>query len=149
MRPLAFRSPPRAFRQTGIWRPLAAVLGGLLIPALIAWPLLMVAGLPGVVESSGLRQGILIVLTVLAMAPVPGWVALPLVWPLVYTLYVRGWAGLAACVLAACAVGLPAAHWVLNGDVTTEAPAILPMLIAALAIQGFFGWVILWARQTP
>ena len=138
------RSAPQEWRAFGFWRRFRALILALLLPAGVAWAILSIAGTPGIVDSDGLRRALLIVLTVLAMTPLPGWLVLPLAWPLLYIMAVRGVAGLLGCVAAAWVIGGLSAHVFLHGDLTTEAPAILPLLLVALTVQGWVGWTALW-----
>lgn len=143
--PTGFRSEPMNWREAGLWRPLAAVLGAVLIPGLIAAGLLLVAGTPGVTDGGGwLREQILFVVITLAAAPFVAWFFLPLLWPLALLAVVKGWAGALSAMALACAVGLPALHVILLGDVTTEDPSVVPNLVLALGCQGLTGWMVFW-----
>lgn len=146
--PLGLRSGPMDWRDVGLWRPLMAISGALLLPALVAWGLVALAGAPGALDGQDwLRGQILLTLYALAMAPVAGLFALPLLWPLVLVAAVRGWAGLGAAVVMALTVGLSVVHVALHGDLTTETGAILPNLVCALALQGLTGWAVFWSSM--
>lgn len=135
------------WRRVGLWRPLVAIVAGMAVPAVLAVGLLMLAGSPGALESSGSRAVLLLWLYALASAPLVGWLLLPILWPLLLILIVRGWSGLGLLVLAAWALGLPVAHVLLNGDLTTETPAMVLVLAAALTVQAGICWLVLWAMR--
>ncbi len=144
--PWGFRSPPLSWRRVGLWRPLVAVVAGLCLPALVAFALVSLAGLPGGIDADGwLRRQILFVLYALMMAPVLGFLALPLAGPVVLVMAVAGRAGAASAVLAANLLGLPLVHLALHGDLTTEDATILPNLAIALGCQGVATWAAFWA----
>ena len=142
--PTGWRSPPVDLARVGIWRPLAAVVAGLILPALLGWALVYIAGVPGFGSGPWLRQYLLLMLTAWAFAPVLGGLALPLLWALALGLLARGFAGLATVVTVTQAVGLAAVHLALHGDLTTEDPTVLPNLAVALAVQATVGWAVFW-----
>lgn len=131
-------------RGAGFWPPLLAVLCGLILPALVSWVLLALAGLPGMLDSTGLRYEILFVLYALFGAPVVGFFLLPLLWAVSLGLVASGRAGLLSVLGAGLGIGLAAAHWALNGDLTTEAPAALLRLAVAIAVHCWVCWAVLW-----
>ncbi len=141
--PLGLQSEPIAWQQVGMWRPLLAVLAGFAIPGLIAWGLILLAGVSS--APSALRIHILLVLYTWAGSLIIGWLSLPLTWPLALFLAVKGWAGATMVALCAVSIGMVGAHILLHGDLTTEAPEALPHLFVALVIQGLCGWAVLWA----
>ena len=145
--PAGFRSPPLDWRSVGILRPLLALLGALIAPAVLAWGLLLVAGLPGLSGSTGLRAHLLTVLVPLVGAPFVAFFFLPLLWPLVLVAATTGWAGAASAAALALAIGMPALHWLLHGDVTTEAARMIPHIGVALMLQGLTGWALFWAMM--
>ncbi len=140
--PIGLRSPEVEWRQVGIWRPLIAVLAALFIPALVAFGLVSLAGMGG--GSDPVRQAILLVLYSLLGAPILGLLAVPICWPVLFVLVVRGWAGATSAVVTTLAIGLPAIHFGLHGDLTTETPAVVPHLVVALTLQGLVGWAFTW-----
>ncbi|KUF08780.1 hypothetical protein [Pseudoponticoccus marisrubri] len=143
--PRGLASPPLDPAQLGLWRPLASVLAGLILPALVAGALLVIAGEPGFAESGWLRGRLLLAVYALVAAPALGWLLLPLLWPLVLVMAQRGWAGLCAFLVVANVLGLIVAHVALNGDLTSEAPGTVPILVLALSLQAVTAWAVLWA----
>ncbi|MEN9061986.1 hypothetical protein [Ponticoccus litoralis] len=148
-RPLGWRSPVLGVRGAGFLRPLLAVAAGLLLPALLSWALLTLAGPPGLLDSRGLRYEILFVLSALVGAPLVGFFLMPLLWAAALALLARGWAGLASIMATGLLIGLPVVHWALNGDLTTEAPSALPRLALAIALQCWLCWAVLWSLPGP
>jgi hypothetical protein len=135
--------------HVGLWRPFVAVFAALALPALVAWGLLLIAGTPGAVDGGDwLRRNLLFTLYAWAMAPVLGWLALPVLWPLALIAAVRGWAGLMSAIGLALGVGLVVVHLALHGDLTTEDPTVLPNLTIALAVQATVGWAVFWRLMT-
>lgn len=146
--PRRFRSTPMGVGHVGLWRPLVAVIAAMLVPALVAWGLLSIAGIPGAMDGGdSLRSAILFTLYALAMAPFLGWFLLPLLWPLALAAAVRGWAGLLSVLALSLSVGLIAVHFALHGDLTTEDPAVLPFVMLALTLQGTTGWADFWVTM--
>lgn len=141
--PAGLRSEPVTREVLGMWRPLMAVLAGFILPALPAWGMLSIAGAGG--EDIWLRQQILWVLYALGAAPVIAWLSLPVSWPLLTFMALRGWAGASSAGAAALLLGLPVVHVVLHGDITSEDTTILPHLALALLLQGLTTWAVLWA----
>ncbi len=137
-----------AWRVVGVWRPVGATCLGILLPALLAYALLRLAGVPGALDGGdAVRRAILFVLYALMAAPVLGLLTLPLSVALVLGLVVTGWAGAVSAVLAALIFGLPLVHVALNADLTTEDASVLPHLMVALSIQGLTVWTVLWAMM--
>ncbi|MBN7784619.1 hypothetical protein JYP51_06790 [Ponticoccus gilvus] len=132
-------------RGAGFLRPLLAVAAGLLLPALLSWALLFLAGPPGLLDSRGPRYEILFVLSALVGAPLVGFFLMPFLWAAALALLARGRAGLFSIMAAGLLIGLPVVHWALNGDLTTEAPSALPRLAVAIAVQCWVCWAVLWS----
>jgi len=79
----------------------------------------------------------------LTASPLFVWVAMPVAVPAVLLAGRFGWAGPLSLVAISVGLGLPIAHFFLNGDLTSEAPEMIPFLVSAFAIQAICGWVIL------
>jgi hypothetical protein len=134
-------------RGAGFWRPLAAVLAGILVPAACAFVALSFAGSPGLDDGPWLRQQLLLLLYALLAAPLAAVLVLPVLWALALALAARGRAGLCSGLAAAPVLGLGAVHVLLHGDLTVESPAALPALCLALALQGWTVWSVFWVLQ--
>lgn len=146
---MGLRSAPLNWRDVGIWRPFIALAAALLVPSLLAWGLLSVAGTPGALEGEDwLRRNLLLMLYALAMAPFVAWLVLPLLWPVALIAVVRGWAGLLGALGLAVGIGVLVVHLALHGDLTTEDARVLPNLVVALAIQGTVGWAVFWGLMS-
>ena len=141
----------RAFRtrlhpDMGWGAALLGVLGAIVLPALSGLPFVMnfpdiAPGAPaGTVSLIWFAWHVAAALTVSPMfSPVTVVLATPAVW---LSLRAR-WAGPASLILLAWLIGFPAAHLILHGDVTTEAPGMIPAIATALAIQAVTCWLIL------
>lgn len=136
-----------------------AVLAGLILPAIPAF--LAVWGnytaLSELPDSNvALNEVLFFVTAALMTAPLLGLVA-PLATGgivtamavLIHGLRWIGWAGPVSLVLASCLIGIPFAHLFFNGDLTTEAPKMIPLLCVALATQALCGWVVLGDLRKP
>jgi hypothetical protein len=83
----------------------------------------------------------------LMATPLVSWIAVPIAVPVVRIAARRGWASPASMVTLALIIGLPVAHFVLNGDLTREAPEMIPYLAVGLAIQALCCWLFLRGGQ--
>ena len=81
--------------------------------------------------------------TALLGLPVFGLPALIVVVPAAGLLVWRGWAGPLSFVALAAIIGLPLVHWIFHGDLTTEAPDLLPHILAALSCAAILTWTLL------
>ena len=138
------RSPPRP--TLGWGRPIAAVLAGVIVPAIPAAVYLVLAE----VDRNAAIEGWAAITWIgwlmaacLTASPLFVWIALPLAVPAVLFAARYGWAGPLSLVGISVGLGLPIAHIFLNGDLTTEAPEMIPFLVTAFAVQAICGWVIL------
>ena len=132
----------------GWWRPLVAVASGVLGPACVGALWLWfsdtpVSGPPKDGSHRDIWQHMVFVAAALTAAPILSWIAIPLATPLARLAVIRGWAGVGSAVVTACGLGLLIIHFALNGDVTTESPAVVPQIIAALGLQGATVWAVL------
>ena len=81
--------------------------------------------------------------TALLGLPFFGLPALLLVVPAAGLLVWRGWAGALSYVALGWALGLPLVHWIFNGDLTSEAPDLLPHILVALTFAALLTKAIL------
>lgn len=88
-------------------------------------------------------QAITIVAAALLSAPLLSWVIVPICVPLLRAALRRGYAGWGSAIIVAWAVGLPTVHIFLSGDITTEAPQMVPMVMTALTLQGLTAFGLL------
>ena len=129
----------------GWTRPIMAVVGAIFVPAVIAALYLMVFPTDTTATYAGwdrLTWFIWRVAACLTASPLFVILTLPLSAPAVWLAARFGFAGPVSLVLIALGLGLPAAHIMLNGDVTTEAPQMIPVLIVTITLQALLGWVI-------
>lgn len=136
-----WQSPKRP--DLGWGRPIAAVLMGILLPALPA--ALFLWGLDADIRDidGAMLRGAWFIAACLMATPLVSWIAVPVATPLVRVAARRGWAGPASLIALALIIGLPLAHVVLNGDLTREAPEMIPVLAMTFSIQALVGWIIL------
>ncbi len=132
---------------------MAAVLGGLVLPAIpaffVVWGSYTALSDVVVGETDGSRT-VFLVAAALMSAPVfvlvapltAGLLAIAMA-ALVHVARAYGWAGPGSMVALSWLIGLPFAHVFFNGDLTTEAPEMIPFLAATLAIQALCGWAVL------
>lgn len=144
-----FRTPPLSGAQVGWLKPAVAVLIALLLPALLAMVFLYTGspplhGLPKDGSGYTLRDHIDILTACIAASVVVSWVIAPIALLLLRASAMLGWAGWGTAVLCALAFGLPAVHFTLNGDVTTDNQAILPHIILAISLLGLSVWAAFW-----
>lgn len=144
-----WRSAPRP--TLGWGRPIVAVSSGLILPAIpaavVLWWLNLDVQFVTETANAGLRF-IWFVAACLMATPVVAWLAVPIAVPLVRMAAIRGWAGPASLIGLSLVVGLTVAHFVLNGDLTDEAPEMIPYLAVTLGLQALCGWIILRGGQT-
>lgn len=136
-----FRSVRLDWADAGWWRCAAAVLIGLLAPALIAASVIYLltpdfAGPPKDGRGFTLAEHFFFFIGLLAASVVVSWMLAPVALVLLRLAAVTGWAGWASAAVAALIVGLPSAHVILNGDITTENTFLLPHLALALIVLG-------------
>lgn len=136
-----------ATRPTLGWaHAIIAVCGGILIPALPAFAALWIGQIDIrdlITQAGPVARGIWLAAAGLAAAPLFLWIAVPVAAPLLRVAARRGWAGPGSVTVMAIAVGLPIIHVVFNGDLTGEAPEMIPIVVALLAVHAICGWVIL------
>lgn len=148
--PLGLRSPALGPRDTGLWRPVAAVAVGLIGPSLVALAIIALIGgvstptTPSAMVGPGWLAQVDYVLFALMGAPLLAFVGLPLGWFVMLVLLRLGYAGACSAVLSALFCGLPVVHVFLNGDLTTESTEVLPAILVALAVLGISIWAALW-----
>ena len=135
------------------WTPAIAVtLLAVILPALLGggWLWLVdipLAGLPKDGGVFGLAQVVSFVAAALLSAPLLAWIVVPICVPLLRAALRRGYAGWGSAVIVAWTIGLPAVHIFLNGDLTTEAPAMIPLMMIALALQALTAFALLRLRR--
>jgi len=91
-----------------------------------------------------LRDHIDIVTACMAASVVVSWVIAPFALFALRASAMLGWAGWGSAILCALVFGLPAVHFTLNGDVTTESQEILPHIILAISLLGLSVWAAFW-----
>ena len=144
-----FRSPPLSGEQVGWFRPAAAIMLALAVPALLALLFIYSGapafdGPPSAGESYTLNDHIAIVLGTLAFSFLTSWMATPLILLSLRAAAMLGYAGWGTSVIAAWIIGLPIVHFALNGDLTTEEHAILPHMMFTIGFLGLSVWVAFW-----
>ncbi|MEL6641939.1 MAG: hypothetical protein AAFP98_11615 [Pseudomonadota bacterium] len=130
----------------GWGRPILAALAAIVVPAVPAFFVVWGSdtGFREIMGSSDLStRAVWLVAACLMAAPLVAWIAVPISAPLARIAARRGWAGPGSMVVLSWAIGLPLAHIVFNGDLTSEAPEVIPFLALALAIQALCGWLVL------
>ncbi len=147
---MLFRSPQR---EIAFGRPLAAVFGGLLLPALPAAFIVLQgdAGLNDVMagDSANARAFFLVAASLMTApllslaAPLIALVMIVILAVIVWIAAILQWAGPLTLIALSWLIGLPFAHTFFNGDLTTEAPEMIPFLATTLAIQAICGWLVL------
>jgi len=140
----AFRAPLHP--DLGWGAATLAVLGAMVLPALVSFPFVM--NFPNIEPGTSQGATNLIwfawhVAATLTISPTFFIVILILATPALWLLLWFRWAGFASLILLAWSVGLPAVHVTFNGDVTTEAPDLIPVVALALAVQAVTGGIIL------
>lgn len=123
-----------------------AVLGAVILPAVCSFPFVM--QFPDVEPGQSTGVTILVwflwhVGAALTVSPMFIVVILFLATPALWLALRTRWAGPASLLGITWCIGLPAAHVTLNGDLTTEAPAMIPVLMVAMGLQCLTGYVIL------
>lgn len=148
-----FRTPPLSGPDVGWLRPFFAVVLAILGPSLLAGVFIyngapVFSGPPK--DGSGYSWGdhVAIVLACLAASVVVTWMMVPLSVMGLRATAMLGYAGWGTAILAALIVGLPVAHVLLNGDLTTEENAILPHLMVALGVLGLSHWAAFWGLMS-
>ena len=144
-----FKSHPRP--NFGWGRAILAALVAVIAPAIPAFFLVWGSdtGFREIMGSGDLGSRTLwLVAACLMAAPLVAWIAVPIAAPLARIAARRGWAGPGSLVGMSWIIGLPLVHVIFNGDLTTEAPEVIPFLALALAIQALCGWLVLrkWRR---
>lgn len=144
-----FRTPKLTGAQVGWFRPAAAIVIALFLPALLAVAIILigaptVSGPPKDGTGYSIADHIALVLAVLSASIVMSWMIAPLALVLLRAAAMLGYAGWGTAILAALAFGLPMVHITLMGDVTTEENAIPAHIITAIAILGFSVWAVFW-----
>lgn len=127
----------------GWGRPIAAVLAGVFLPAIPAGLLLWVLDADIGAIYGGVLRLCWYVAACLMATPLVAWIAVPVATPLARLAARIGWAGPVSLIALAVLIGLPLAHIVLNGDLTSEAPEMIPVLALTFSIQALTGWIIL------
>lgn len=135
-------SPDATWLQASV-----AVCAGILIPCLLGLFCLVISDAPlaGPPKDGSPREwGSLVTLFGAAAlaAPLVAWIALPLAIPLTRTAIRRGWAGWGSAMGLAIVLGLPVVHFALNGDLTNEAPKMIPLIVLVLILQGLSGYAM-------
>ena len=144
-----FRTPPLTGPEVGWFRPAAAIILALILPAALAL-LLILNGAPVVDGPSSdgspytLSDHVGIVLGMLTVSPLVSWLMAPVALVVLRAAAMLGWAGWGTAVLAALAFGMPAAHLVLNGDMTTDVQALPFHLAVAISLLGLTTWAMFW-----
>lgn len=149
---MLWRSNPQP--DAGWWPAVIAVLAGIFLPALAGAAVLYfgdapLSGAPKDGTARTVASHAMLVAAALTAAPLIAWLAAPLAVPLLRLAVQRGWAGWGSAVGLAVGIGLPIVHFVLHGDVTTEDQSVLPHILAALAVQGSVGWLVLRGLRNP
>lgn len=150
-----FRTPILTGPQVGWFRPAAAVVLGLLVPAIIAIICLLlvsptIAGPPKDGSGFAVSGHISLVLAALSASFLVSWMLAPFALLLLRAAAMLGYAGWGSALIVALALGLPTLHIALMGDVTSEDSSILPHITVAIALLGLSVWAVFWgllARQ--
>lgn len=144
-----FRSPALSGPQVGWFRPAAAIIIAMILPALAAIAFIysgapIFSGPPKDGTGYTMADHLAIVLGALGLSFLTSWVAAPLVLLALRAAVMLGFAGWGSALIMAWVIGLPVVHVVLNGDVTTDEHAILPHMICAIGILGLSVWAAFW-----
>ena len=144
-----FRTAPLTGTEVGWFRPAFAIILALVLPALLALVLILngapvVEGPPK--DGSGYTWGdhIGIVLGMLTVSPLVSWVVSPVALVALRAAAMLGWAGWGTAILTALGLGMPLAHLLLNGDLTTDEYALPVHLAVAISLLGLAIWATFW-----
>ena len=143
------RSQKLSGAEVGWFRPALAVVLGLLILPWFALVLTLngaptIAGPPKDGSGYSFSDHIAIVLACLSVSFIATWMAAPVALLALRAAAMLGWAGWASAMGAAVILGLPMAHWTLNGDLTTDVYAVPVQLSVAIALLGLSIWAAFW-----
>jgi len=144
-----FRSRPLSGAEAGWFRPAFAVIFALIfLPGLSL--LIVLLGGPTISgpakdgSSYTLSEHIGIILGLLSISPLVTWMIAPVGLLVLRAVAMLGWAGWGTAALASIMFGLPFAHLILNGDLTTDEFALPLHLAVAIALLGLSIWATFW-----
>ncbi len=145
----AFRTRPLTGPEIGWFRPALAIILALALPSLVALVLILngaptISGPPKDGTGYDLADHIGIVLGMLTVSPLVSWMISPVALVALRAAAMLGWAGWGTAIIAALALGMPFAHVVLNGDLTTDEHALPYHLAVAIGLLGLTIWASFW-----
>jgi len=145
-----FRTKPLTGAEVGWFRPALAIVLALALPVVLSLSLILfgapvLSGPPKDGSGFSLADHFGIVLGLVAVSPIVSWMISPVALVVLRAAAMLGWAGWGTSILAALIFGMPFAHIVLNGDLTTDENALPMHLAVAISFLGLAIWATFWA----